>query len=104
MPSLFVERPKIDEPVAFGVVSFEARPKSRDESGEWIDWMKNDKKGPEALEVRLVIARRDLAARLKLPGDWDGGGTAGGLMGQPSDADRNRDLEVYETTDSIWKS
>ena len=57
---LFVARDKIDEPVAFGVVSFVARPKSRDKSGKWIDWVKNDLTGPEALDVWLIIARRDL--------------------------------------------
>jgi len=31
----------IDEPIAFGVVSFEARPKSRDAAGKWIDWVPN---------------------------------------------------------------
>jgi hypothetical protein len=92
---LFAARDAIDEPVAFGVVSFEARPKSRDTSGAWIDWVKNDTKGPEALEVRLVIARRELAGRLKTSSDWDGGGAAGKQLGEPAGVDRNRYLEVY---------
>ena len=86
-----------DEPVAFGVVSFEARPRSRDTSGAWIDWVKNDDNGPEAFDVKLVIARRDLAGRLNLPADWDGGGGKG-LLGDPSKADRNKNLETYGTT------
>ncbi len=49
--SLFTERNQTDEPVAFGVVSFEARPKSRDPSGKWVDWARNDLTGPEALDV-----------------------------------------------------
>ncbi len=97
VPSLFVARNNIDEPVAFGVVSFEARPKSRDNSGKWIDWTKNDLIGPEALDVRLVVARRSLAGRLKKAADWDGGGTDGKLLGAPSEAGRNKNLEVYGT-------
>jgi hypothetical protein len=90
--SLFTERPALDEPVAFGVVSFEARPKSLDDDGRWVDWVTDDETGPQALDVRLVIARRDLAAKLKLPGDWDGGSK---LLGNPSQAERNKSLEVY---------
>lgn len=94
---LFGKREGIDEPVAFGVVSFEARPKSRDDSGQWIDWVENDDTGPEALDVRLVIARRSLAGRLKLPADWDGAGAGEKMLGLPSEADRNKDLEIYAT-------
>lgn len=97
LASLFTPQEKIDEPVAFGVVSFQARPKSRDAAGTWIDWIKNDNKGPEAFDVRLVIARRDLAGRLKQAADWDGGGSAGSQLGQASEAGRNPNLEVYET-------
>jgi len=92
--TLFEPKPNIDEPVAFGVVSFEARPKSLDENGDWIDWVANDTTPPDALEVKLVIARRNLVGRLKNPGDWDGSGT----LGQPAGADRNKDLEIYEST------
>ena len=95
---LFKELPKVDEPIAFGVVSFEARPRSRDAEGKWIDWEKNDVTGPEALDIKLVIARRELARKLKQPGDWAGAGNAGKLMGDPAKADRNKDLEVYGTT------
>ena len=95
--SLFKEQEDIDEPVAFGVVSFEARPKSRDDAGKWIDWVENDETGPEALDVRLVIARRSLAGRLKLPADWDGAGAGAKMLGLPSEADRNKDLETYGT-------
>jgi prepilin-type N-terminal cleavage/methylation domain-containing protein len=87
-----------DEPVAFGVVSFEARPRSRDATGKWIDWVKNDKTGPEALDVKLVLARRDLAGKLKLPADWDGAGSGGVLLGDPSKPDRNKNLEIFGTT------
>ncbi len=96
---LFGARVDLDEPVAFGVVSFEARPRSRDASGKWIDWVNNDKTGPEALDVELVLARRDFAAaKLKLPADWDGAGSAGSLLGDPSKPERSKNLEIYGTT------
>lgn len=95
LSSLFAARENIDEPIAFGVVSFEARPKSRDASGAWIDWVESDTKAPEAFEVRLVVARRELAGRLKTSADWDGGGAAGKQLGFPPEADKNRYLEVY---------
>jgi hypothetical protein len=101
--TLFIEKSggslvAADEPIAFGVVSFEARPRSRDSAGKWIDWVENDLKGPEALDVKLVVARRELSGKLKTAADWNGGGAAGNLMGQPSEADRNKNLEVYSTT------
>ena len=96
VPTLFVAASAIDEPVAFGVVSFEVRPKSRDASGKWIDWLKNDKTGPQALDTRLILARRSLTGKLKLPADWDGAGAAGRLLGTLGEAARNKDLEIYE--------
>ncbi|MEO5916852.1 MAG: prepilin-type N-terminal cleavage/methylation domain-containing protein [Luteolibacter sp.] len=95
--SLFAEQPQIDEPVAFGVVSFEARPKSLDAGGQWIDWVKNDTTGPDAFEMKLVVARRNLVGKLKLPGDWDGSGNTAALLGKADQVDRNKDLEVYAT-------
>ena len=95
---VFVERPLADEPIAFGVVSFQARPKTRDGSGKWIDWVVNDVTGPQALEVKLVIARRDIGGRLKLASDWNGTGSAEKILGKPTEADRNKSLEVYATT------
>ena len=95
IPSLFEARDNIDEPVAFGVVSFEARPKIRDASGNWVAWDKSGDTPPGALDVRVVIARRDLASRLKQAGDWDGAGT--GWLGDPAEADRNKNLEIYST-------
>lgn len=94
---LFTARGDIDEPVAFGVVSFEARPKTRDNSGKWVDWQKNATTGPEALDVKLVIARRGLAAKLKTSPDWDGAGSAGKLLGEASEAERNGELVTYGT-------
>lgn len=96
--SLYTAKPTADEPVAFGVVSFEARPKSLDSSGNWIDWVKNDSTGPDAFDVRLVVARRSLSGRLKQAVDWDGSGSAPDLLGNPGEAERNKNLEVYATT------
>ena len=95
---LFDPQPDIDEPVAFGVVSFEAQPRIRDATGNWMDWVKSDETGPEAFDIKLVLARRDIAARLKLPADWDGTGAAGKALGEPSKAEKNKGLEIYETT------
>ena len=98
VPPLFDVRGGIDEPVAFGVVSFEARAQTRGESGEWEEWKPNDSVGPDALRVRLVIARREILGRLPAAGDWDGTGRAMSWLGVPSEAGRNKNLEVYETT------
>lgn len=95
--SLFIERPTIDEPIAFGVVSLQTLPKSRDASGQWIDWVKNTTNGPEALDVCLVLARRNLTGKLKQSADWDGKGSSEKLLGLPSHPERNKNLEVYAT-------
>jgi len=93
--SLFIDQPNIDEPIAVGVVSLQIRPKSCDTSGQWIDWVKNTSSGPEALDVRLVLARRNLTGKLKQSEDWDGKGTSEILLGNPTEPDRNKNLEVY---------
>jgi prepilin-type N-terminal cleavage/methylation domain-containing protein len=90
--TLFAAQPALDEPVAFHVVAFEARPQSRDASGRWIDWIENNDTGPEALNMRLIVVRRSRAARLIQPDDWDGTR----LLGQPIDAAHNKDLEIHE--------
>ena len=100
---LFAERRDIDEPVAFGVVAFEARAKARDKSGRWIDWVENDDSGPEAFDVRLVIVRRGLAARLKLAGGlgWRGDGRKHARKAgrcRPQQGSRN-----LRNPDSFWK-
>ena len=94
LTTLFVPR-SVDEPIAFGVVSFEARPKARDAAGKWQDWVKNSGLSPQAVDVKLVIARKDLSAKLSNASDWDGGGTAGKLLGKPEDAAKNRSLETF---------
>jgi prepilin-type N-terminal cleavage/methylation domain-containing protein len=98
--ALFIRDSVNDEPIAFGVVAFEARPKEWDTAaGQWRDWKLDPLDpgaGPQAHQVRLVVARRDLAGRLKTPADWSGGGQSGKQLGSPSEADRNANLEVYE--------
>ena len=96
--SLYQPNPTLDEPIAFGVVSFEARPKLRDGQGKWIDWVTNGVLGPEALDIKVVIARRNLTGKLILPADWDGSGSKANFLGEAAKADRNKDLEVYITT------
>ena len=93
---LFTPQDGIDEPVAFGVVSFQARPMVRGPGGVWASWTPSPDglTAPEAVDVRLVIARRDLAGRLKTASDWDSVGS-GGRLGDSADADRNPDLEDY---------
>jgi prepilin-type N-terminal cleavage/methylation domain-containing protein len=91
---LFTPQDGMDEPVAFGVVSFQARPMSRTPGGGWGNWNPVDNTEPEAVDVRLVIARRDLAGRLKTSSDWDNVGS-GGRLGKSADADRSSELEVY---------
>lgn len=92
---LFTEQPAVDEPVAFGVISFEARPKSLDSGGRWIDWLKSDTTSPDGVEMKLVVARRNLIGKLKQASDWDGSGSSAKAVGTPADAERNKDLEVY---------
>lgn len=96
LADLFTPQSGIDEPVAFGVVSFQARPMVRGPGGVWTSWTPtpDGSTAPDAVDVRLVIARRDLAGRLETSSDWDNVGS-GGKMGSSADADRNPDLEVY---------
>ena len=52
------------------------------------------------LEVRDLLnpdARRGLAAKLRLPEEWNGMGSAAFLLGEPSGMLRNRNLEVFST-------
>jgi hypothetical protein len=92
---LFSPQIGIDEPVAFNVVSFQARPMVRAPGGGWTSWPLNGSTSPGAVDVRLVIARRDLAGRLKTSDDWNGAGGPGKNLGSAAEADRNPDLEVY---------
>jgi prepilin-type N-terminal cleavage/methylation domain-containing protein len=91
-----------DEPIAFGVLAFEARPKTRGEDpGTWTAWKPGATPtattAPEAVELRMVIARRQLAAKLTSPSAWDGGGTTSPLLGTYDNATNNRQVEVVTT-------
>lgn len=86
-----------DEPVAFGVLAFEAVPLVRDDSGSLVDWQSMNPNVPTAnapdfLRIRLVVARRELLGKLATTRDWD----SSPLRGDPLKASDNRNLEVYE--------
>jgi prepilin-type N-terminal cleavage/methylation domain-containing protein len=86
-----------DEPVAFNVVSFVAQPVVRGAAGGWENWSEESPTRPAGLEVRLVIARRDLAGKLGTSAHWDGQGVTGRLLGEPDRAAENKNLEVFGT-------
>ncbi|MEI6604331.1 MAG: hypothetical protein WCP35_03400 [Verrucomicrobiota bacterium] len=88
-------RSPCDEPIAFGILAFEARPQIRNSAGQWQAWNPSLAIAPAAMAVRLVIARRDLSSKLPDAAAWDGHGTAADLLGKPALATRNRHLEVY---------
>jgi prepilin-type N-terminal cleavage/methylation domain-containing protein len=85
-----------DEPVAFGVLAFEATPLTRElGTGNLIDWTQTGNPvttGPDFLRLRLVVARRELLGKLATSSDWD----SNPLRGDPLKASENRNLEVYE--------
>ena len=89
-----------DEPVAFGVLAFEATPLTREAgTGALVPWSKSNGAGgdpflesPDFLRLRLVVARRELLGKLATTTDWD----SNPLRGDPLKASENRNLEVYE--------
>ncbi|BCX48511.1 hypothetical protein HAHE_24190 [Haloferula helveola] len=92
--SLFVGEPA-DEPVAFGVLAFKVEPSVRGADGEWEDWQQTadpDWVGPDAVRLVLVVARRELVAKLRDTGAWDNSP----LLGDPDDAEFSDQLETYE--------
>ena len=97
--SLFEKQPERDEPIGFGVVSFEVQPKMRDTAGQWIDWSSNathTSTAPEALALRLVIVSQSLCAKLKSSDDWNGIGANSKFLGKPEDAPTHPNLEIHE--------
>lgn len=96
---MFAEK-DTDEPVAFGVLGFEATPLKREAgTGTLIPWSPTDTsggdpllEGPDFLRLRLVVARRELLGKLVTTSDWD----SNPLRGDPLKASENRNLEVYE--------
>lgn len=99
LSALFEPRPA-DEPVAFGVVSFVADPLRRGPAGEWSEWRAESDpewRGPDAVRLRLVIARRELLAKLRDAGAWD----SSPLLGNPENPESSDQLEVYEILQSF---
>jgi prepilin-type N-terminal cleavage/methylation domain-containing protein len=96
--SLFQQRENLDEPMAFGVISFEARPKTKDVQGKWLDWATNDKVSPQAIEIKLVIVRQEMMIRLNDSRDWDGTTAVGETLGSAAESSHNKNLEVYQAT------
>jgi prepilin-type N-terminal cleavage/methylation domain-containing protein len=84
-----------DEPLAFGVLAFEARPLVRKADGKLADWVPDEARSqaPDFVRLRLVIARRDLLAKLSTAADWD----AHPLLGDPARAAEHPQLEVHES-------
>ena len=97
--SLFEKQPERDEPIGFGVVSFEVQPKMRDTAGQWIDWSSNathTSTAPEALALRLVIVSQSLCAKLKSSDDWAGTGANSKFLGKPENAATHPNLEIHK--------
>ncbi|KAB2642478.1 MAG: prepilin-type N-terminal cleavage/methylation domain-containing protein [Verrucomicrobia bacterium] len=94
VPALFTSS-QCDEPIAFGVLAFEARPQSRNPVGQWQTWDPAMAQAPSSIAVRLVIARHQLAAKLPDAAAWDGCGATTELLGKAELATHNRHLEVY---------
>ncbi len=95
--SLFSKQPDIDEPVAMRVVSLEANPMYRKPDGTWHEWSHAAPYPPDAVEIRLIIARPEFAARLHNSNDWDEIGTASHVMREARIAHLKKELDVYET-------
>lgn len=96
--TLFEKNPTRDEPIGFGVVSFEVQPKIKSSSGEWVDWESSatDASAPGALALRLAIASQTLSAKLKSSDDWDGNGANSKFLGKPGEAPSHPHLDVHE--------
>ena len=87
-----------DEPVAFGVVAFEIEPLVRAAGGKLEDWRppadENDEAAewPVAIRMRLVVARKEFAGKLREPSDWQ----THPLLGSPAEVETSDQLEIYE--------
>ena len=98
--ALLYEPAEVDEPVAFGVLAFEVDPLLRETGGEWGAWTRAadpEWDGPDAVRLRVVVARRELMGKLRDAGDWD----SSPLLGNPGDAEDSPDLEVYEVVNAF---
>ena len=89
--SLFEPRDQLDEPIAFGVIAFRATPVVRNQGGGWQAWTAASSNAPDAVEVRLVLARRETLGRLRTAADWDA------EAARADSAENDQNLEVFET-------
>ena len=89
--TLFTGNSPVDEPLAFDVAGFEAKPKSVAANGGWQNWADEGSGPPDALEITLVLARPGLAWRMKTTADWD-------TLAQSGGNPRNADLETHSAT------
>jgi hypothetical protein len=97
--TLFEKQPERDEPIGFGIVSFEVRPMAKDAAGQWVDWKpsaSDTSTAPEAFALRLVLANQRLRSKLQSSDDWDGTGTNSKFLGAAEDEMKNADLEIHE--------
>ncbi|MEP4078619.1 PulJ/GspJ family protein [Haloferula sp.] len=86
-----------DEPVAFGVIAFEVDPLVRGRGGNWGEWKEPSEldpfaEYPDVIKLKLVVARRELVSKLRSTEDWD----ESPLIGDPSEAEYSKMLEIYE--------
>lgn len=89
-----------DEPISIGVLSFEVSPLERQEGGGWTDWIDQRTtdsddpfaSAPQGVKLRLVVARRELMAKLRASEDWD----QSPLIPKPDLDNESKQVEVYE--------
>lgn len=60
-----------DEVLAMGVLAFQLKPLQGGASGGWKPWDRGTSAVPDAMEVNLILARPELAARLDTREEWD---------------------------------
>ena len=89
--TLFTRKFPIEEPLAFDVVGFDARPKSADGAGTWRDWTGQSGGPPDAVEITLILVRHGLARRMKTAADW-------AALTEAIGHDHNPGLETHMTT------
>ncbi len=89
---LFAPQGALDEPIAFGVVSFKVIPRVRTNTGALTDWQPNPTTPPDLLEITLTVASRSLMSRLNSTNDWN----SSPFLGQSSKISENKDLETFK--------
>ncbi len=69
-PSMPGVDPTIDEPIVYNVVSFEAKPKTYDATGQLQPWTSTSDTPPAVLDITLEITDDFTAARFRTEGSW----------------------------------